>query len=204
MVSEENLNNNPEISEDLDRILEKIQSPDELLEFMEESLEYGYVGKESHKIISIKDPDFDKDFDKEYFLQTPEQLIVSRHGVCWDQVELERRWFSKMNYIFKVYFLMFGEQEVDSLPTHTFLVYKNASKFYWFENSFAAQRGIHGYRDLESLFEDVKGKQLEYAKRECGAIGCDSKEIIILEYETPKFGSDTNEFINNILYKRFS
>lgn len=93
MNIEKYLNNKPKSPEDiktLDQLFEKLKTPEELLEYMEKNLEYGYVGKENNKIYSNSDPDFDINFDKEYFLQTPEQLLVSRHGVCWDQVELER------------------------------------------------------------------------------------------------------------------
>ena len=204
MNLENYLNNKPKSPEDikmLDQLLEKIKSPEELLEYMGKNLEYGYVGKENNKIYSNSDPDFDINFDKEYFLQTPEQLLASGHGVCWDQVELEREWFSRKEYESKVYFLMFAKEEANNLPTHTFLVYRSGDKFYWFENSFGSQKGIHEYNDLESLIEGVKDRQFEYAKKERGATADDFNDIKICEYETPKFGCTTNEFINNILDK---
>lgn len=96
---------------------------------------------------------------------------------------------------------MFAKEEANNLPTHTFLVYRSGDKFYWFENSFGSQKGIHEYKDLESLIEDVKDKQFEYAKKERVAMVDDFNDIKICEYETPKFGCTTNEFINNILDK---
>ena len=187
----------------LDQLLEKIKTPEELSEYMKKNIEYGYVGKESDKIYFSNDVDFDNDFDNEYFLQTPEQLLISKHGVCWDQTELERKWFSKKEYESKVYFLMFAKEEANNLPTHTFLVYKNNGKFYWFENSFDSQKGIHEYKKLESLIEDVKSKQFEYAKRDCGAIDDDFMNIKICEYDVPKFGCNPDEFMTSIIDNNF-
>ena len=202
MSLENYLNKKPESSENikpLDQLFEKLKTPEELLEYMDKNIEYGYVSRESNKTYSNSDADFDSHFDKEYFLQTPEQLLSSKHGVCWDQVELERSWFSKNEYESKVYFLMFAKEELNNLPTHTFLVYKNDDKFYWFENSFGNQKGIHEYRDLDTLIEDVKRKQFDYAKNDHGATDDDFKDIKICEYETPKFGCNPDEFINNII-----
>jgi len=183
----------------LEQLSEGIKSPEELLEYMEKNLEYGYVGQESGRIYSFDDRDFDENFEAEYFLQTPEQLMKSGHGVCWDQTELERYWFSRRKYEAEVYFLIFNKQEPNDLPTHTFLVYKNNGKFYWFENSFGSQKGIHEYTDLDTLLEDVKERQFEYAKKECGATAGDRKSIKVFPYETPIFGCAPREFIARIL-----
>ena len=206
MNLENYLNNKPKSPENiktLDQLLEKVKTPEELLKYMEKNIEYGYVGRDDNKVYSSGDVDFDNNFDNEYFLQTPEQLLNSKHGVCWDQTELERFWFLKKEYESKVYFLMFVKEELNNLPTHTFLVYKNNDKFYWFENSFGSQKGIHEYQDLESLIEDVKSKQFDYAKRDCGAIDDDFMNIKVCEYEIPKFGSNPDEFMTSIIDNNF-
>lgn len=63
----------------------------------------------------------------------------------------------------------------------------------------AVKKGIHEYKDFNSLVEDVKDKQFEYAKKECGAIADDFNDIKFCEYEMPEFGCNTNEFITNII-----
>jgi len=206
MNLENYLNNEPELPENiktLDQLLERVKNPEELLAYMEKNIEYGYVGRENNYIYSSGDVNFDNNFDNEYFLQTPEQLLSSKRGVCWDQAELERFWFLKKEYESKVYFLMFAKEKLNNLPTHTFLVYKNNDKFYWFENSFGSQKGIHEYEDFDSLIEDVKEKQFEYAKKKCGAVADDFKDIKFCEYETPKFGCNVDEFMTSIIDNNF-
>lgn len=182
----------------LDQLFEKLKTPEELLEYMDKNIEYGYVSKDNNKIYPYSDADFNSHFE-EYFLQTPEELLSSKQGVCWDQVELERSWFSKNEYESKAYFLMFAKEELSNLPTHTFLAYKKDDKFYWFENSFGGQEDIHEYKDLDTLIEDVKVKLFDVAKNNYGATEDDFKDIKICEYGLPEFGCNPSEFINNIL-----
>ena len=41
---------------------------------------------------------------------------------------------------------------------HTFLIFENDNKYYWFENAFEAQRGIHEFSSLDEAIECVKSK----------------------------------------------
>jgi len=193
----------PENIKTLEQLLEIVKTPEDLLDYMEKNIKYGFVSRKNAKIYSSDNVDFDNNFFDEYFLQTPDQLLISKQGVCFDQTELEREWFLKQEYEPKVFFLIFAKEKVHNLPAHTFLVYKNNNKFYWFENSFYNQRGIHEYEDLNSLIEDVKNKQFEFAKKEHGAVADDFKDIKICEYEVPEFGCNLEEFVNNILDKNF-
>lgn len=199
----DNTQKSPEKIKTLDELMEKIKKPEELLEFMGANIKYGYVGKKNKKIYTPRDVDFDNDFDKEYFLQSPEQLLNSKHGVCWDQAEFERYWFSKQAYDFDMYFMMFVKEVENNLPTHTFLAYKNNDKFYWFENSFGGQRGIHKYDDLEALINDVKNKHFEHSKKMDGATDEDFKDIKFCKYEEPVFGCDCGQFMDGIIDNNF-
>jgi hypothetical protein len=181
-----------------DKKFEDIKSPEELLVYME-NIKYGYVGKNNHKIYDYDDKDFDMDFEKEYYLQTPEQLLKSKHGVCWDQVELERDWFLKHHYDFKVFYLAFLKEAANNLPTHTFLTYKKNDKRYWFEHSFGDCKGIHEYENLKELMDDVKKKHLLHAIKEGGVEEKDFNDLRFCEYEVPAFSCSPNEFMENMV-----
>lgn len=178
----------------LNELVERIKTPEELLSFMDKNIKYGYVGSDSKKIYTWKDERFNEDFDREYFLQSPEELLISKRGVCWDQVELERYWFNQKKLEAKTYFLNFAKED-SNLPTHTLLVYKNDNKFYWFENSFANNRGIHEYESIDSLLSDAKQKQFEYAKKNNGASNDDFETIKITRYNTPDYGLSVDEYM---------
>ena len=139
-------------------------------------ISYGFP--ENGHNIAETDPDrFDNDFCDFYYMQTPEELISSRVGVCWEQVELERYLFERYNfYNTKSYFILCenGEDE----PSHTFLTFECGNYFYWIEHSWGTFSGIHEYIGKEDLIADVIDKFVEdgeyYGLR-----------VIVYEYDAP-------------------
>ncbi len=168
--------------------------------FMNDNVEYGFVGK-NNKVYTHDDKDWDADFDREYFLQSPEELLERRHGQCWDTTELERRWFTEHDFKPKTYFMMYAKEGGTKLPTHTFVVYEKDDKWYWFEQAFADQRGIHEYTSREELIDDVKKKHHDYAAQHRGATDNDFERLRVTGYEKPVYGSNPNEFVANIIQK---
>ena len=99
-------------------------------------INYGWIDKNGIKHIN----DYDT-FSDDYILQSPNDLIDSKLGVCWDQVELERYYFESFNNSVKTFFIVHYDN--DKCPTHTFLIYEKNGKYCWFEHSWERYRGIH-------------------------------------------------------------
>lgn len=118
-------------------------------------IEYGFKDKDGFNIINDTQK-WDNDFNSFYYLQEPDELLSSKCGVCWDQVELERKLFDELNIKNKTYFIYIKED--DMLPSHTFLVYEDGQKYYWFEHSWMEYRGIFKYDSLDELLLDVVNK----------------------------------------------
>ncbi len=138
-----------------------IKTPEELLDYMSSNITYGFIGKSKKRYEGLKD----KNGLKEYIIQTGEEVLKSNIGTCWDQVELERLWFDKNNYNFKTIFLGFDVDYENNLPTHTFLVFEENDKWYWFENAWSDQRGIHVFNSLKEAVKNVKDLHFDYANR---------------------------------------
>jgi hypothetical protein len=178
------------------KFFENIKTPQELLEFMRNNLKFGFVGKNNKKIYSWRDKmNNDWDFSSEYFLQSSDDLIKSGLGTCWDDTEFERYSFESMGYETKVFFMIFAGEK--SFPTHTFLAYKEKDKWFWFEYAFGDCRGIHEYNNLEELILDAKGKNFDAALKYDGATSEDEKDLMIFEYEKPRYGCSAQEFVDN-------
>ncbi len=141
---------------------DNIKTPEELLEFMNDNITYGFVGKNNKKYLDMYSKEWD-DWYEMCYVQTGEEVLISKIGTCWDQVELERLWFEKNNYNFKTFFSWFEVNRENDLPTHTFLIYEKYNKWYWFEHAFESYRGIHEFRSLEDAINYVKEKQFEFA-----------------------------------------
>lgn len=153
------------------------------------SIEYGWVDKDGVKHNRL-DPAL---FNKIYMLQTPKQLIKSKVGVCWDQVELQRFYFSKLNLLFHSYAILYNDN--NNMPNHTFLVYEESSKFYWFEHAWDKYKGIHEFNDLKSLLIEVKN---HFINDELKNI-CNDNLLYIFEYTRPNNHSGCTEFYNHFM-----
>ena len=91
-------------------------SENEIMKLMNK-INYGWMDKEGIKHID----DFDT-FSSDYILQSPENIIKNKIGVCWDQVELERYYFNKFNFSIKTFFIVYYDDNI--CPTHTFLIFE--------------------------------------------------------------------------------
>lgn len=118
-------------------------------------IEYGFKDLNGRNIIDDADK-WNSQFNDFYYLQDSSDLLKSKCGVCWDQVELERYLFSKTKYKFETYFIYL--EDINKLPSHTFLIYEDNGKYYWFEHSWNKYKGIHEYLSKKELLEDVKNK----------------------------------------------
>lgn len=127
-----------------------INSPEELLIWMNKNIHYGYMKK--NKRIYKENIDSYEDgyhFFKEYCLQSPEELFKNKYGVCWDQAEFQRFIFNKLNIENYVIYMI---QNNEDYSTHSYSIFKRNNKFFWFENSWESYRGIHGpFKSIEEI-----------------------------------------------------
>lgn len=149
----------------------------EIMKIMD-TIEYGFLDNSSNDI--FKDKDVEQVFNKTYYLMSPEELLVKKKGVCWDQVELERKLFTNNSIKNKTYFIYADNH--DTLPSHTFLVFYRNNKVYWFEHSWYDEKGIHEYNTLNELLLDVKEKFLRSRKDEIES----TDKVHLYEYQKPK------------------
>ena len=155
-------------------------------------IEYGFKDKNGNNLINSEI--WDKEFYNFYYLLSPEELLNSKCGVCWDQVELERKLFNEANIECDTYFIYIDDNE--NLPSHTFLTFQLNNKYYWFEHSWYDMKGIHEYSDLKALLNDVKIKFLDSRKNE---INSDlNYDIFIYKYNKPKYHINCDEFYDYI------
>ena len=99
--------------------------------------------------------------NKSYKLQSPKDILKSKKGICWDQVELER-YYLKNNETIKTYFIVNYD---DDMKTHTFLTYKENDKYYWLEHAWEKYSGIHEYKEEIEMLKDIKEKYIDAFER---------------------------------------
>ncbi|MBR1718275.1 MAG: hypothetical protein IJ715_03285 [Bacilli bacterium] len=148
-------------------------------------IHYGFL-VDGINIYPDTDDDWNNDFSKLYHLLSPDELIKSKYGVCWDQVELERYYLDKQNIKSNTYFIVEYDDKI--YPTHTFLTVEDNNKFYWFEHSWYPYRGIHEYDSINELLKDVK---LKFSKNK------NIDDIVIYKYDKPNYKISSNEFFKH-------
>lgn len=177
---------------------ENVNSPNELMSFMN-SIEYGFVDSAGNKYGSWNEDEFEKNVQTKWHLSSPERLIEVGYGHCFDQVELERDWFSKHNYNYKTFYIMFLFDHPNDYSTHTFLVYEDNNKWYLFEHSDFYDRGIHEFNSLKDALIYKMNLHIEYNKKYNQVGEEEINHLRVFEYDKPISNLSFNDFIDFIL-----
>ncbi len=134
---------------------------------------------------------FNKNFKELFYLQSPKQLLETRVGCCFEQVELERELVSKLGADFRTYFMMYPDDNMDY--AHTFLIYKDSKKYYWLENAWIKYKGVHMYDSKDELLIDVTKKFIDTIPN--GEI----KKIKMFMYDKPRYGINYSKLLSHFI-----
>ena len=173
-----------------------VDSPIKLLKFMDKYITYGYKGKDNKLYIDYNSKEFNDNFHDNCIVQDYIGVLNTNIGTCWNQVELEREWFFNHNYIFKTYFICFDIKE--NHATHTFLVYEDNNKYYYFEHSFETYKGIHEFDNLNELLKYVVNNQIKFVLENSNINYNLSECVVLFEYDKPNKDCSVDEFFDNI------
>ncbi len=177
--------------------MDDIKTPEELLDFMKDNINYGYLGRNG-RVYHYDDSDFNTEWQNQYILENSKDLLNNLYGTCWDQVEFERDWFLNNNYEIKTIFEMVKLDYENEYPTHTFLIYKENNNWYWFESADSNNRGIHKFNSLEELIKCQYKKYVELLR----TLNINDKEInniIVTEYSKPKEHISTEKYLEHAI-----
>ena len=188
-------------------LLEKynnIKNPKELMEFMDQYIQYGMVDKDG-RVYKWEDADYQKACVDKWYLKSTEDIIKTGYAHCWDQTELERDWFKKNNYEFKTIFVIFLHNTKYPYVCHSYLIYKdkNTNTWNWFEHADYQNRGIHSFDSAEKCILAQRCSHIEFNK----SIGYPVDEEIInclhmYEYQKPKEKCNNKEYFDNIFSEK--
>ena len=137
----------------------KITTPQKLLEYFNKNFMYGFTYR--GKVFVENSLTFNNDFNKFYKIRLKEDFVKNKYGVCWDYCEFEREFFSSVGIKHTCYFVLNFLTREDGGPTHTFLLYEQNNKWFWFEWAWQQFRGIWEYNTKEEALADVLTKFVE-------------------------------------------
>ncbi len=178
---------------------EEINTPMQLLDFMNDNIKYGFVDDNKKVYGGSNEDEFENGCRTKWKLSNPDRLLNVKYGHCWDQVELERDWFLKHGYNFKTLYIWFELPYDNTYSTHTYLVFEDNNKWYYFENSDSKNRGIYSFNSYEDAISYQLKKHIESNSKR-NPVGDDEiSSIKIYEYDKPQYGCNMDEFINHVL-----
>lgn len=163
--------------------------------YMQNKFEYGWIDQEGNRHYGINDA-------QSYSLQSPNELLKSHLGICWDMTELYRCLFENMTSLkYETYYLFYDDNK--GCPSHSILVFYDNDKVYWFEPMFNDKNcfysGIHEHDSINKLLEDFKNVFTKNAVIN-GLIPVDynPSNIQIYRYTAPKKHINGYEMRNHI------
>ena len=174
-------------------LIVNIKTPEDLFSWMSENIKYSWTG------IDGKIRKDNTDFFQQYRLQSPQELIESKLGVCWDQVELERYFFKKFDIKHKTIFIVKPNKYAAS---HSFLIYLKDRDIFYFEHAFGDYKGIHGPFKTNKEIIELVNKYMTINDRKI-----DKNEVTnkfeYSYYTQPKYGISCLEFYKHVGFGKY-
>ncbi len=134
------------------------------------------------------------DFVKNYRMQSADEVKNHKNAICWDLCELEREYFSSRKIPFMTVFAV--NKYMKNKPNHTFTIFKNNGKYYWFEASWDFMKGVREYYSLEDLFQDFRRNFTNFVKGRPYV----TEDIKFYCYKKPKARLGCNAFYIHCMY----
>ena len=164
-----------------------ITTPKLLMQFLEKSMKYGFTYR--GQVFTDDQVGFQEKMDKFYKIRLGEDFVKNGYGVCWDFCEFGRTFFEEFNIPHECYFIYSFLNNGKGGPTHTFALYKQDNKWFWFEYSWQNCRGIWQYNSKKEALLDIQKKFYEDFYGEV-------KKIDFYKFEKVKKRLNVYEFVD--------
>lgn len=132
---------------------DKITTPEELMDFMNINIEYGWLDKEEKKHLNTM-----KDFRKNYQTASIKKVLDSGIANCIEQAKLIKTVFDRIKLENKMYCYRSYETEDNlskDVKMHCFVLFKEDDCWYHFEHANEPERGIIKYETLAAALKQI-------------------------------------------------
>ena len=166
---------------DLKTKFNKLKKPQDLMDFMDNYIEYGYININREKCYDLKT------FKDDYRINKVDTVLSTGLGICFEQAYLQKYFFdlNKIEnrlFVFRIYEK--NKEEYENLDDlHVFTLYKDENNWNLFEHARSNKKGIKSYKTIkEALSDSVKNLR--------------DDEIIIFK--------QLDKIIENVTFKEFN
>lgn len=172
--------------------IEQIKTTQDVYEFIDENIEYGWVDYNGEKHIKTM-----KDFRKMYRTLSIEQILDVKLGTCIDQVWLMHYLLDKISVKNKMYCCrIFEPDDYGNLEEeehmHCFVLYFENGKVYHMEHPNFDRKGIYEYNTEKEAVDSIVNYYIELRG------GKDSPTKEFFEVKPGISFQEFNKYINNV------
>ncbi len=163
-----------------------LKTPEELMDFMDINIEYGWLDKNKNKHINNL-----KGFRENYLISTIDEMLTTKVGTCIGQAKLIKAFFDRVGIENKLYCYRRYEKEDNfdkEVRMHCFVIYHKGNNWYHFEHSNSNKKGIHKYNSVEEILAAEVDRHDENDIRELVEIPSIPDSLTFKEF---------NEYLNN-------
>jgi len=142
-----------------------IKTPEELMLYLDQNFEYGVIDNSGNKHNDSNSDEFQIVCDTQWKLRSVEEMLKDGVGHCYDQVEIEREWFTKTGFEVKTFWISAYQEEVENSGfSHTYLIYKDKGVWKLFEHSDFSNKGIHIFKSVNDAVKWQSENQIKFAE----------------------------------------
>lgn len=130
-----------------------IKNVNELMEFMNNNITYGWLDKNGRKHLNNL-----KGFRENYHISSIKEILRSGLGTCIEQAKMIKSTFDMLGIESKLYCHRSYENEENfnkEVRMHCFLLFKEGDNWYHFEHSNRPKRGIHKYKNIDEAINSI-------------------------------------------------
>ena len=132
-----------------------LKKPPELMEFMDQKIEYGWLDKDGGRHVNDL-----TGLRENYRVSSLEETLESGLGTCIEQANMIRTFFDMNGIEAKIFCHRSYETEENfdkEVRMHCFVLFKGKEKWYHFEHANQGRKGIHPYDSVENAIKDITG-----------------------------------------------
>ena len=143
-----------------------VQTPEQLMLFLDQSFKYGVVDNEGKANYDSNSSEFQNICNTVWKLLPAQELLKLGVGHCYDQVEIEREWFTKNGFEIKTFWIVTYQEEIENSGLcHAYLVYKENDVWKLFEHADCENKGIYEFKNLHDAVKWQAEQQIKFSEK---------------------------------------
>ena len=161
---------------------------EELYDHLDDEFEYGVI-----KDGKLKKHPSNKDIERYYHFQSPEEFEKYGGGICTDFAEYEEKWLTEHGVTCRKFYVI--TETPPDYDTHTYVVIPCEDKFIWVEWAMEKLEGVHIFNNLRDLHKMVAWGCFSSSKNKEHLNGV---KYSVLEYtgKHPEYGCSMEDFMD--------